>query len=322
MKKLTVFLTVLLGAPVGLYLAARRSVGELQGYVQAGADTTIDGLKEQIPREVHDRKREQDLAQARQEVLDRQVQLTQSKNQILQLKKDVAFLTDSLERRQRLLAEAYPVLENAVRDNAARVAFANQELPLDEFQHEVDDLLARQEREEKQLTIKRQGLERLQRSEREAEEALVDMRRALDEAAQEVDILVARRNQAEMESKTLEMTAAVASGSKGADEAIGRSLARLRDEVTGIEAQNEARRHLAPAGAAAGNNRIARSWSRLETLKAIHDKGKDASQDTSDDTPASGDSPEEPTSAKAQSGGSETKTISGAEVRIEIRGEK
>ncbi|MSR59939.1 MAG: hypothetical protein EXS05_20260 [Planctomycetaceae bacterium] len=315
MKKLTVLLAAMFLTPIGLYVAARRSMGELKGFMRAGADTTLDELTSQIPREVHDRKREQDLAQVRQEMLDRQVQLTQSKNQILQLKKDVIFLTDSLERRQRLLAEAYPVLERAVHESAANVAFANQELPLTEFQHEVDDLLARQEREEKQLTIKRQGLDRLQRSEREAEEALADMRRALDEAALEAEILVARRQQAELEGKTLEMTAAVSSGTRGTDEAVGRSLARLRDEVTGIEAQNEARRLNAPAGSATGNNRLARHWNRLETLKAIHDKATlETTGKHAESTPAAEQS--------GQPAESQTTKITGAEVRIEIRGEK
>ncbi len=323
-KSLKSFLLLSVLVPTALYLVAGRQLSELFGFARASANVALDDLQRELPREVHDKKREQELATIRQELLDRQVQLTQSKNQISQLRKDLTLLADSLDRRQRLLSEAYPVLERATQEHLTKVTFANQEMPIAEFQRELDDLLARQEREEKQLTIKQQGLDRLQQSERQAEEALADMRRALDEAEQEVDILVARRSQAEVEAKTLEMAAAVSGNTRLGDEAVAGSVARLRDEVTGIESRNEARRLNAPAGTTTGSNRISRQWNRLEALKAIRDKQDDNRGETTERATVP-----QPTSAEVVSPSTEsttptadtaTTTLNGADVRIEIRG--
>ncbi|MCY2962993.1 MAG: hypothetical protein NT069_04950, partial [Planctomycetota bacterium] len=109
-KSLKSFLLLTVLVPTVLYLVAGRQLSELFGFARASANVALDDLQRELPREVHDKKRQQELATIRQELLDRQVQLTQSKNQISQLRKDLTLLADSLDRRQRLLSEAYPVL--------------------------------------------------------------------------------------------------------------------------------------------------------------------------------------------------------------------
>lgn len=45
-----------------------------------------------------------------------------------------------------MLASAYPVLQNAVDGGKANVTFVSTKFSLDEFQHEIDDLLSMQDR--------------------------------------------------------------------------------------------------------------------------------------------------------------------------------
>jgi len=274
MKKIASLATVALLLPLSAYAYSGRSIGRLFGFARATADLAVEEFENEVPREVHDRKTQQELADLRQDLVDRQVKLHQSKSQITQLQTDVTLLTESLDRRQRLLSEAYSILEEATTRHAATVLFANQQFALAEFQAELDSLLALQEREEKEIEIKKQGLARLRQSEQQAEQALADMRTALDQAEQEVDVLVARRAQAELEGQTLDMAAAVAGNTRLSDEAISGSLARLRNEVSSIETRNEARRALAPAGTAGSHNRLSRQWNRLEALKAIKERAQ------------------------------------------------
>jgi hypothetical protein len=254
-------------ALVGSYVVAGRSLGELAGYFRASADGTVAQLEEQLPQEVHDRKLAHDLTTVRKEVIERQVKLSQSKTQIAQLRDDVQKLEASLAVRKRLLAEAYPILEAATRDNVTQVRFANADYPLADFQREVDDLLAMQDSETKQLDIKQSGLARLERSEREGELALTEMRRALDAAEQEVAVLKSRREQAETESQTLDMVASVASASAVTSDNVGKSLNRLRTDVSRLESENDAKRGMAPVAGRQSTNQLARQWNRLEELK-------------------------------------------------------
>jgi hypothetical protein len=254
-------------ALVGSYVVAGRSLGELAGYFRASADGTVAQLEEQLPQEVHDRKLAHDLTTVRKEVIERQVKLSQSKTQIAQLRDDVQKLEASLAVRKRLLAEAYPILEAATRDNVTQVRFANADYPLADFQREVDDLLAMQDSETKQLDIKQSGLARLERSEREGELALTEMRRALDSAEQEVAVLKSRREQAETESQTLDMVASVASASAVTSDNVGKCLNRLRTDVSRLESENDAKRDMAPVAGRQSTNQLARQWNRLEELK-------------------------------------------------------
>ena len=103
---------------VGLYLVSGRGLGNFGGYMRASADSTVEHMEDQLPRDVHDRKLQNDLERMRQDLIDRKVQLTQSQSQIEQLRQDVAKLSASLARRERLLADAYPVLTKAVAEKA------------------------------------------------------------------------------------------------------------------------------------------------------------------------------------------------------------
>lgn len=254
---------------IGLFAVAGRGIGELRGYFRASAGQTVDGLVSTLPQEVVDRKLDHDLRQQRRELIDQQVQLNLSRNQIGELRSDVTKLDGSVAQRKRLLAEAYPILKAAIDGGQEAVKFANTDYSLQNFQREVDELLTLQDRETRQLEIKRQGLARLERGEREGVQALAEMRTALENSEMEVDVLKQRREQAEMESKTLDTVSAIASKRPETDSSISQGLGKLRGDVKQLEARNEARRTLSPVNERP--NQLSQKWNRLESLKAIHD---------------------------------------------------
>ena len=258
--------------PVGLYFVADRRVGDLLRLVRASADLTVDGLEAEIPQEVHDRRRQHELATLRQDLLDRQVQLTRSKSRVAEIQKEIDRLVASVERRQRLLGEATSVLEQATEQHLESVVFAQQSLSLAAFQQELDQLLAQQQHEERQLEIQRQGIVRLQQTEEQAEASLQQLQHTLAQAEQEVELLMARRAQAEVEKQTLDMALAVTEPRRSGEDALAGSVARLREEVQDLETRNQARRANAPTGAVASSNRLSRQWDRLEALRAIRDR--------------------------------------------------
>jgi chromosome segregation ATPase len=272
LRRLSSFLVWGSMVPVGLYFVADRRVGDLLRLVRASADLTVDGLEAEIPQEVHDRRRQHELATLRQDLLDRQVQLTRSKSRVAEIQKEIDRLVAGVERRQRLLGEATPVLEQATEQHLESVIFAQQPLSLAAFQQELDQLLAQQQHEERQLEIQRQGIVRLQQTEEQAEASLQQLQHTLAQAEQEVELLMARRAQAEVEKQTLDMALAVTEPRRSGEDALAGSVARLREEVQDLETRNQARRANAPTGSVASSNRLSRQWDRLEALRAIRDR--------------------------------------------------
>ncbi|MBP87205.1 MAG: hypothetical protein CMJ64_10875 [Planctomycetaceae bacterium] len=123
MKKIVIATLVAVSGFVGLCVVAGRNLGEMTGYFRASADTVVEAL----PSEVHDRKLEHDIRRARQEVIDRQVQLNLSRSHLDQLQADAEELSASTSRRERLLADAYPALKIAAEANTATIRFASTE---------------------------------------------------------------------------------------------------------------------------------------------------------------------------------------------------
>lgn len=74
----------------------------------------MDNLTQQLPTEVRDRKMQNQLQVARQELIDWQVALNLSRNQVEQLQQEIAKLQTSVAGREQLLAQAYPVFERAI----------------------------------------------------------------------------------------------------------------------------------------------------------------------------------------------------------------
>ena len=269
LRRIGMFVGATVLAMAALFVVAGRSIGEFGGYVRATADTTVEDLAEKLPDEVQDRKVELDLQSARQDLIDHQVNVSLSQSQIDQLHEDIEGLRTSVERRKRLLAEAYPVLNDAVKSQKTKVSFASTEFSLADFQREIDKLLARQEREGRQLQIKQEGLGRLEKSADEGERVIQEMREALEGTYQEFEVLKSRRELAQVEAETLDMIAAV-SGKQINGTEIANGVNKLRNQVEELEARNDAQRTLAPA-IQDEPGELNRNWSRLERLRTYHE---------------------------------------------------
>ncbi|MCX7422588.1 MAG: hypothetical protein NT013_24015 [Planctomycetia bacterium] len=304
MRKIIVVLGVVAGGLVSVFAVAGRGTHELKGFVQASADRAADGVTESLPEEIHDRKIDQEMKQVRLDLIDRQVQMNLSSRKIEELTAEVTKLTGSTERRQRLLAEAYPILKAAIDSQQTSLKWANQEFALPAFQKEIDDLLAMQDREAHQLNIKREGLTRLKKSVDEGELALTEMRRGLEDTEQKVALLQTRREQAEVESQTLDLVNAATTNQDTVAASLNKSVDRLKDNVGKTEARNEARRGTASVAERTGSNQVARSFNRLESLKAIHDATAKPVAPAAEPVPATK---------------SETQTIEASKVVIEIQ---
>jgi septal ring factor EnvC (AmiA/AmiB activator) len=253
--------------PAGLFLVAGRPLGEFLGLSRASAQVAVDRALAEVPTEVRDQKLDNDVEQQRHQLIDHQVALNLSRREVQKLETQIAELTQNSARRQRLLSEAYPVLQAAMADGQTQVQFAGASRSLADFQSEIDQLLAAEEREARQLEIRRAGLEKLTGSVTQGERALTEMRDSLLALEQEIDLLRARREQARLEGQTLELVGAVSGAGLPAEGQLGHEAERLRGEVDRLEAGNEALREALPA--APHSNRVAGDWERLERLKAF-----------------------------------------------------
>ncbi len=256
--------------PVGLFLLAGRPVRELFGLVRASADAAVDGVVDGVPDAIVDRKLDSDVQLQRRQLTDHQVALNLSRREVDTLTEQVKELEERGARRKRLLSEAYPVLQQATVDGWTEVEFAGGKHTLAQFQGNLDQLLAEEEREQRQLEIRRAGLAKLTTSVTDGERALSDMRDALLALEQEIDLLRLRRDQAELEGRTLEVVSAVGGpGLLAASTEVGAQTEQLREQVGRLEATNEALRTVVPSVSAAAANRVARDWERIERLKAL-----------------------------------------------------
>ena len=111
MSKISWVATVVLSSLGLLYFVSGRSTRELSGYCRASADSAVTSVAEALPQEVHDKKLDFDLQQLRQDFIDRQIQMNLSHQQIQTLENEIAELEASTQRRARLLAEAYPLMD-------------------------------------------------------------------------------------------------------------------------------------------------------------------------------------------------------------------
>lgn len=256
---------------VGLFAASSHSVWDFTGYFRATADQTVETLTQQLPVEVRDRKMQNELRVARQELIDRQVALNLSRNQVQQLGQEIARLETSVAGREHLLAQAYPVLRRAIDRQETEIRFASTLFMLGDFQREIDELITQQDRETRQLEIKREGLARIETSLREGERAVAEMRQGLEGVEAEVAMLKTRREQAEVESSTLDLISSVTAQQHSTTASIAGDMARMQHEVQTMEARNEARRTMTPSSEVQ-ESQLTRAWNRLDTLKSYHER--------------------------------------------------
>jgi len=289
-----------------LFFLANRPLSDLFGYLRAGASTAVKSMEDEIPDKVHDEKTEAELSAARQQLIDRQVQLNLSQNQLKTLENEIVALEEAVQSRQEILASAYPVLQKAIDEKETQVTFVSNRFSLEEFQHEIDDLLAMQKRDENALRIKQQGLQRLAASIADGEAALSEMKNKVLEIEQEFAVLKTRRDQARMEAETLDLVASATADGSSSTASIGKSVDRLASKVETLEARNAARRDIAPAEQRIATGKMAKSFNRLEALKKYAEK--------TETNPQANDAVTSKTDVEKQ--------VDAKEVVIRIRGDK
>jgi hypothetical protein len=311
LKRTTKIAGGLIVAMTALFFLADRPISELLGYFRASASTTVKAMEEEIPDVIHDEKTEAELSAARQQLVDRQVQLNLSQNQLKGLENEISTLRQSIDGRKDVLASAYPVLQNALDLQESQVMFVSTKFTLTDFQGEIDDLLALQDRDEHALNIKQQGYERLASSVADGEAALTEMKNRMLEVEQEFAVLKTRRDQARMESDTLDLVAGATNDRSSTSAHIGDSVDRLAGQVETLEARNAARRDVASVEQRVSTGRLTQSFNRLEALKKYAAAAKD--QDLAEQT--------EPEHDTRQAENVKTK-LSAKEVVIHIRGDQ
>ena len=271
MKKIGKWLGItFLGLTVLVGISGRR-ISELMGYARATADKTVEQLEDSVPAAVRDQKLQNDIETARGEIIDRRVKLNLAASEVRRLQDEVGQLTAAVERRELILAEAYPALETASADRLTEVSFAGTKWQPVELGGEVDRLLMEQDRDERQLTIRTEALDRVVKSIAEGTAAITEMESRLLEAENEFQILVVRREQAQNENELLDLVASAGRSGKTVGANIGSTLEGLRGDVETLEARNDARRDVAPLQDPAPS-KLSQAWGRLERLKALHDK--------------------------------------------------
>jgi len=271
MKKLATILTTSVAALVVLVMLSSRHLSEVFGYAKATADTTVNQMEDHVPTAIRDMKLKNDIEQARSEIIDRRVKLNLASTEIRRMQEEIEQLAGSVSRRETILAEAYPALETAASDRLTEVSFAGTKWLPTELGVEIDKLLMEQDRDERQLDIRREALDRLLKSVEEGSAAIAQMESKLLEAENEFQALVVRRDQAENENELLDLVAAAGKRGNSAAAHIGTNLEDLRGDVEQLEARNEARRETVPVGERE-QSRLTQAYDRLERLKALHEK--------------------------------------------------
>lgn len=271
MKKLVMIGGTTLAALMLLVLVSNRHLSELFGYAKATADTTVNQMEDNVPTVIRDQKLKNDIEQARGEIIDRRVKLNLATTEIRRMQEEIEQLEGAAERRETILAEAYPALESAANDRLTEVSFAGTKWLPTELGAEIDKLLMEQERDEKQLAIRRDALQRLLQSVEQGTAAIAQMESKLLEAENEFQALIVRRDQATNENELLDLVAAAGKRGHSAAAQIGTNLEDLRGDVEQLEARNEARRETVPVGERE-ESRLTQAYSRLERLKALHEK--------------------------------------------------
>jgi len=277
MKRIVMGAGMVAGGLMILVVMSSRPLGDLFGYARATADTTVGELETSLPDAVRDQKVQNQLEDARGELIDRRVSLSLATGQIRDLQQEVSRLKTAIERRQTILADAWPAMETAAGDRSQPVQFAGSSWQPDELGAEVDRLLSEQDRDEVQLKVRSEALARLEHSVQESQSAVSDMDTRLQQVQTDFELLKMRREQAQSESDLLDLLATAGSSGDSTTGRLAGDLTALEQQVREREARNNARRESAPLSES-GPSRLIQSYERLERLKTLHEQRKPATE--------------------------------------------
>ena len=281
MKKLLLGSASVAGGLVVLVAVSSRPLSDLFGYARATADTTVNQLETSLPDDVRDQKVRNQLDDARGQLIDRRVSLSLATGQIQDLQDEIARLKAAIARRETILGDALPAMESAASDRATPVTFAGTAWQPADLNAEIDRLFNEQDRDEIQLKVRTEALERLQASVGESQRAVSDMETRLQQAESDFELLQVRREQAESESELLDLLSAAGRDAGTASGQLANDLSEMEKQVRSKEARNSARRETAPP-ADVRPSRLTQSYERLERLRTLHQQRQAAAGDAAD----------------------------------------
>ncbi|MFN6023045.1 MAG: hypothetical protein ACK49E_02725, partial [Planctomyces sp.] len=277
MKRIVLGAGSVAGGLILVVALSSRPLADLFGYARATADTTVSELETSLPDAVRDQKVQNQLEDARGELIDRRVSLSLATGQIRDLQQEVSRLQAAIERRQTILADAWPAMEAAAGDRSKPVEFAGSSWQPDELGAEVDRLLSEQDRDEVQLKVRAEALARLEHSVQESQSAVTDMDTRLQQVQTDFELLKMRREQAQSESDLLDLLATAGGSGDSTTGRLANDLTELEQQVREREARNSARRESAPLSESRPS-RLSQSYERLERLKKLHEGRQPAVQ--------------------------------------------
>ena len=247
---------------------ANRPNSDLIGYLRAAASLIWSEIENELPDDVVDNKAVLELSAAREQLIDRQVAINLSENKLRNLEDEIAKLEKAFEERGSLLASAFTVLRDAIDEKKSSVVFVGTEISLAQFKREIDGLLDLQKRDDETLNTMRQGQQRVAESISEGRAAVRDMKNGLAGIELRFDLLKTRREQAQLESRTLDLVHDVSGHDKSSTALISRSVDRLRNQVEALEVRNAVRSDTANL-AQLHESKLQTSYDRLKALKQI-----------------------------------------------------
>lgn len=270
-KRVATYAGLSLSTILALFIVAGRPASELFGLLQASADQTVESVTDKIPDAIRDRQLNSQLHDARIALIDSQVELTMGERQVDELKKKADELSQQLDGRKRLLAEAFPILERAIEQKLDHVRFANAEHVTTEFEQYIDELMSQQEQQSEELENLEKSLKGLDANRVAGKDVLTERKFALERQENEVKVLMTKRDQARAEAGTLDLIVAATSAQDSQASSVANAVEKLKTDVDKLEARNQARRSLTPSVGSAGLKQLTRDFSRLDQLRRYTD---------------------------------------------------
>lgn len=272
LKRTAIILGVPLASLLLLHVTAGRSVGEFLGLVQSTAGVTLESFENAIPDAIHDEAIRVQLAKANRELIDAETALRLSESKVADMRAEAQRLQATLARRERILADAHPVLHEAVSSNRQTVKFAHKKYAIADFEAFLDELMGEQEQQTNELASLETALQSMSDSQAACRSALDERRSALAQLQREAETLIRMRDLAKFEQQTNALVQTVHATPGTTSSVAGKLIEKLNEEVRLIQAQNEACRAATTGTSSAGASRLVRDYTRLEELEKYTDR--------------------------------------------------
>ena len=258
---------------VGGVCVSSYSFAQFGQMTQATVDVAIEGMGEQVPDGITDRSIKNKIANAEKRLIDAKVNFALVETQMKRVQVEISTIERRMEQTQSLLKAAYPCLRNAVQAKMAYVEFANLKYERSELESEIDQLIAKQERDQALAAMKGKSLDRLKMHHAQHADAIGVQEQMLADVRSRLDIAIERRKSAKVENEII--------GQLGPDsfaidgKGVLADIEDLEHEVEKMEARNQTVRESLNSefenvvGQSQTGGQIVRDFNRLTRLERL-----------------------------------------------------